>query len=78
MIVVAGGTGILGSAIVRRLREDRRDVRVLTRERSRADGLAALGAEVAVGRLEDRASLESVFARLGEASQRGGSWIGAF
>lgn len=58
MILVAGGTGTLGSAIVQRLRDDGRPVRVLTREYSRAAALAEQGADVAVGDLADRASLE--------------------
>lgn len=58
MILVAGGTGILGSAIVRRLLDAGRGVRILTRDPTRAAALAARGAEVAVGRLEDRASLD--------------------
>ena len=57
MILVAGGTGVLGSAIVRRLMEDGRAVRVLTRRRERASTLEADGAQVSIGDLRDRSSL---------------------
>ena len=59
MVLVAGGTGVLGSAIARRLltRGDR--VRVLTRRRERAQALEDGGAEVVTGDLRDRRSLDS-------------------
>ena len=57
MILVAGGTGVLGTAIVRRLMDEGRAVRVLTRRRERAKSLAAAGAQVTIGDLRDRSSL---------------------
>ena len=57
MILVAGGTGVLGTAIVRRLIDDGRSVRVLTRRRERAKALEAAGAQVKIGDLRDRSSL---------------------
>jgi uncharacterized protein YbjT (DUF2867 family) len=54
MILVVGGTGTLGRAVVARLGEDGHDLRVLTRDAQRADGLAV---EVAVGDLRDVESL---------------------
>jgi uncharacterized protein YbjT (DUF2867 family) len=60
-ILVIGGTGRHGSTgghVARRLREEGREVRVLTRALSeRTDALAALGIEVAVGDLHDRRSI---------------------
>lgn len=56
MILVAGGTGRLGSLLVERLTARGRAVRVLTREPSRAHHVGE-GVEVAVGDLRDRASL---------------------
>jgi NADH dehydrogenase len=53
MIVVAGGTGVLGRAIVGRLLEARRSVRVLTRDPGRAGDLRARGADVVAADLRD-------------------------
>jgi uncharacterized protein YbjT (DUF2867 family) len=58
MILIAGGTGRLGSVLAARLTSRGLAVRVLTRVPSRADHLAALGVEVATGDVRDRASLE--------------------
>ena len=58
MIVVAGGTGSLGSRIVRGLRQQGRTVRVLARPTSQADALRQAGAEIVLGDLKDPASLE--------------------
>lgn len=57
MIVVAGGTGVLGRAIVGRLLEAKREVRVLTRDPARATDLRARGADVVAADLRDAASL---------------------
>ena len=54
MILVVGGTGLLGRDLVARLLPPGHQVRVLTRDPSRADGL---GADVAVGDVLDPASL---------------------
>lgn len=48
-VLVAGGTGRLGTRLVERLVAQRADVRVLTREPSRADPLRRLGIEVVEG-----------------------------
>lgn len=57
MILIAGGTGRLGSVLAARLTGRGLAVRVLTRVPARADRLAALGIEVATGDVRDRASL---------------------
>jgi uncharacterized protein YbjT (DUF2867 family) len=62
MILVAGSTGVLGFEICRRLRDRGKPVRALIRATSSAEkvsALKALGAEVAVGDLKDRASLDA-------------------
>lgn len=56
MILVAGGTGTLGTMVVGLLRERGQDVRVLTRERGRAERLGGT-AEIAVGDVRDAACL---------------------
>ena len=57
MILVAGGTGRLGTAVVGRLVNRDIDVRVLTRDPERAAHLAAERVEVVTGDVRDRASL---------------------
>ena len=62
MILVAGSTGNLGSEIVRLLRERGESVRGLVRSTSaqeKVSRLRELGAELAIGDLKDRASLEA-------------------
>lgn len=59
MILVVGGTGVLGSAIVRRLLDIGKSVRVMTRSRERARALEERGAEVAIGDLRERPSLDA-------------------
>ena len=56
-ILVIGATGVLGRPVVRRLLALGYAVRAMTRTPQRAEDLAALGAEVVVGDLVDRASL---------------------
>ncbi|MGI8414404.1 MAG: SDR family oxidoreductase [Solirubrobacteraceae bacterium] len=58
MIVVAGGSGRLGTLLVLRLAARGLAVRVLTREPSRARHLSELGAEIVAGDVRDRSSLE--------------------
>lgn len=63
MILVAGSTGMLGTEIVRLLRQEGRPVRALVRTTSNPDRVAQLdnlGASVIEGDLTDRASLERV------------------
>src|SRR6478735_12531415 len=58
MILVAGGTGRLGSLLVRRFAERGQEVRVLTRDRSRAEHLGGSACAVVVGDVRDPSSLE--------------------
>jgi NADH dehydrogenase len=63
MILVAGSTGILGSEIVRQLREQNTPVRALVRttsDRAKVDQLKALGAAIVEGDLTDPASLDPI------------------
>jgi uncharacterized protein YbjT (DUF2867 family) len=57
MILVTGGTGFVGRHIVRRLRDEGRDVRVLARAPERARDLEALGVELVEGDVTDPAGL---------------------
>lgn len=59
-VLVTGATGKQGGAVARRLIERGHKVRALTRKPDSpvAKELAALGAELAVGNLDDRASLD--------------------
>jgi NADH dehydrogenase len=58
MILVAGGTGTLGSRLVRRLEERGLQVRILTRDAERAAPVAhGPNVTVAVGDVRDRASV---------------------
>jgi uncharacterized protein YbjT (DUF2867 family) len=57
MILVAGGTGRLGRLVVKRLVDDRRSVRVLTRDPSAAMDLVTAGVELVTGDIRDPASL---------------------
>lgn len=58
-VLVSGATGFVGSAVVRRLLQQDRTVRVLARPSSDRRNLQDLPIEVAVGDLRDRASLEN-------------------
>ena len=57
MILVAGGTGTLGTRLVPRLAEAGHAVRVLTRDPARAQHLAGPGVEVVRGDVRDPTSL---------------------
>jgi uncharacterized protein YbjT (DUF2867 family) len=57
VIVVAGGTGTLGTRLVPRLASQGLAVRVLTRDPARAEHLASVGAEVVRGDVRDPASV---------------------
>ena len=59
MILVVGGSGDLGSRIVRRLRDGGQEVRCLVRPDTDAAPLRRLGAEVARGDLTDPTSLRA-------------------
>lgn len=61
MILVVGATGFLGLEVCRRLRQRGEPVRALYRESSapdRVDELRRIGADLALGDLKDRASLD--------------------
>lgn len=62
MILVAGGTGVLGGAIVQRLLDAGRPVRVLSRDPARASRWRERGAQVARGDLRDPPSLAAACA----------------
>jgi len=57
MILISGGTGVLGRAIARQLLEEGRSVRVMTRNPARAEALHARGAQVVVADLRDPESV---------------------
>ena len=57
LILVAGATGTLGRVITRRLRQEGRHVRALSRDAKKLDELVKLGAEPFVGDMLDRASM---------------------
>jgi NADH dehydrogenase len=58
MILVAGGTGRLGSLVVSRLAAQGLAVRVLTRDRARAERLVGVATEIVEGDVRDRPSIE--------------------
>jgi dihydroflavonol-4-reductase len=64
-VLVTGGTGFVGGALVRRLLADGRDVRVLTRSDRGAATMAALGASPEMGELGDAAALRAAMAGVG-------------
>lgn len=62
MILVTGANGTVGSELVRQLRERGAPVRALVRSPEKGEALAALGAELAIGDLEDGASVDAALA----------------
>jgi len=64
-VLVTGATGFLGAAVARVLLAARRRVRALTRHASDRRNLAGLDIEIALGSLEDRASLTAAVAGCG-------------
>ena len=58
MILVAGGSGTLGTKVVRLLRQRGLQVRVLTRDRKRASHLIDAGVEVVEGDVGDPAAVQ--------------------
>jgi len=55
--LVTGGTGFLGASLTRRLLFDGARVRVLARSQDKAKPLADLGAEIAIGDINDRSAV---------------------
>ena len=73
MILVAGSTGILGSEIVRQLRQQNKPVRALVRKLSdpmKVTKLRALGASIVEGDLTDPASLDPACRGMNSLQQR--------
>jgi len=64
-VLVTGATGFVGAAVARALLAAKRRVRVLTRPASDRRNLAGLDIEIALGSLEDRASLAAAVAGCG-------------
>ncbi len=62
MILVAGATGQLGGRIARRLLANGEQVRVLVRDASAWQPLQAAGAQIAIGDLKNRATLDAACA----------------
>lgn len=62
MILIAGGTGRLGTQVVRLLTESGRNVRVLTRESARAQHLAGPLVEIVEGDVRNPAAVERAVA----------------
>jgi NADH dehydrogenase len=58
MILVTGGTGFVGSHLLKRMRQDGLTVRAVVRNPAKATGLRDLGVEVVPGDVSDKASLE--------------------
>ena len=66
-VLVVGGTGTIGSEVVRRLVARETDVRALTRTPSKAGWMEDLGVEVVEGDLGDPASLDAALTSVEEA-----------
>jgi NADH dehydrogenase len=58
MILVTGGTGFVGSHLIRQMRQEGLAVRAVVRSPAKAIGLRDLGVEVMQGDVSDKASLE--------------------
>jgi len=70
MILVAGGSGFIGSAVVRRLVRDRSEVAVMSAHPSRSRGrIESMGARVIQGDVRDTGSLERAVAGAGTVVQ---------
>ncbi|MDR4305586.1 SDR family oxidoreductase [Chelatococcus sambhunathii] len=77
-LLVTGATGELGRLVVARLAEAHDPARVvaLVRDPSRAQGLAALGAEIRVANYDDPAALNAAFAGVDRALLISSSEVG--
>jgi len=58
MLLITGGTGFVGSNLIRRLRKDGRSVRAIVRNPDKARALQDLGVDIAPGDISDVVSLE--------------------
>jgi uncharacterized protein YbjT (DUF2867 family) len=58
MILVTGGTGFVGSHLIRKMRQEGIPVRAVVRKPEKAQALRDLGVEVVPGDVSDKASLE--------------------
>jgi NADH dehydrogenase len=58
MILVTGGTGFVGTHLIRRLRSDDISIRAVVRDPDKAQTLRELGVDVVKGELADKSSLE--------------------
>jgi len=58
MILVTGGTGFVGTHLIRRMRKEGLSVRAVVRNPDKAQALKDLGVEVVKGDVSDKASLE--------------------
>jgi uncharacterized protein YbjT (DUF2867 family) len=78
MILVAGATGLLGGLIARKLLAKNQSVRILAREGSARQPLAGAGAQIVMGDLKFRSSLDTACAGVdvvittATSAQRGG------
>lgn len=59
MLLVTGGTGFVGSHLIKRMRQEGIPVRALVRRPDKAQALKDLGVEVVPGDVSDKASLEN-------------------
>jgi 2-alkyl-3-oxoalkanoate reductase len=75
-ILVTGGTGFIGGALVQRLTRDGRPVRALVRSLQRAAPLEAWGAELSLGDLRDAASLQAAVRDV-DVVVHAAAWVGA-
>jgi uncharacterized protein YbjT (DUF2867 family) len=78
LILLCGGTGMLGERVAHRLAERGREFRVLVRKTSDTSALRALSAEMVVGDLRDRNSLAEAVRDadtiISTANSMGGVW----
>lgn len=58
MILIAGGTGLLGTQVVRLLTAQGLSLRVLTRDRDKAQQLSGEHVEIVTGAVQDRSAIE--------------------
>jgi dihydroflavonol-4-reductase len=78
MILVTGGTGFIGQALIRHLLEDGREVRTLLRPSSQTPSLPkSFPVEVALSNINDERSLRTAMAGVDTIYHLvGGEWLG--